>query len=110
MKLLFDHNLSPHLVIRLAHLFPDSTHLFLIGLDREGDRRVREFARENDYVIVTKDADYSDLSLLLGYPPKIIWIRRGNCSTKAIEQILRENWADIEAMFADPDSAMITIY
>ena len=110
MKLLFDQNLSPDLVKRLADLFPDSTHVFLVGLDREDDRNIRRFAEEHDYVIVTKDADYSDLSLVLGYPPKIIWIRRGNCSTETIEQILRGNSADIEAMSVDPNSAIITIY
>ena len=110
MKLLLDQNLSPRLVSRLADLFPESTHVFLVGLDRENDRNIRAFAQENDYVIVTKDADYSDLSLLLGYPPKVIWIRRGNCSTDAIEQILREYLGEIETMSGDPNTAMITIY
>lgn len=110
MKLLFDQNLSPRLVKSLADLFPDSNHVFFVGLDRDDDRMVRRYAEQNDYIIVTKDADYSDLSLLLGYPPKIIWIRRGNCSTTAIEQILRENFGQIEEMYADPNAAMITIY
>ena len=33
MKLLFDHNLSPRLVNRLAELYPDSNHLFNLNLD-----------------------------------------------------------------------------
>ena len=37
MKLLFDQNLSPKLVHRLADLFPDSSHVQLVGLDRAGD-------------------------------------------------------------------------
>src|SRR5882672_9614397 len=98
MKLLFDENLSPVLVARLSDLFPDSTHVFLCGMDHQDDRNVRMFAEKNDYLIVTKDADFSDLSLLLGYPPKIIWIRRGNCSTDAIEQLLREHFDKIEEM------------
>ena len=110
MKLLFDQNLSPTLVVRLSDLFPDSNHVFLCGMDHEDDREVRAFAYANDFVIVTKDADYSDLSLLLGYPPKVIWIRSGNCSTNTIERLLREHFEEIEGMFEDPNSAMITIY
>ena len=84
MKLLFDQNLAPNLVRKIAGVFPESTHVFLIGLDCEDDRVVRKYAEEHDFVIVTKDSDYSDLSTLLGYPPKVIWIRRGNCSTATI--------------------------
>ncbi|WP_337907231.1 DUF5615 family PIN-like protein [Iningainema tapete] len=31
------------------------------------------------------------MSILQGFPPKIIWIRRGNCSTSQIEGILRSH-------------------
>jgi predicted nuclease of predicted toxin-antitoxin system len=61
MKLLFDHNLPPLLVSRLADLFPQSQHVFVLGLDRATDFEIREYARETDYFIVTKDADFSDL-------------------------------------------------
>jgi predicted nuclease of predicted toxin-antitoxin system len=72
MKLLFDHNLPPLLVSRLADLFPQSQHVFALGLDRASDWEIRDFARQSDYSIVTKDADFSDLCVLLGFPPKII--------------------------------------
>jgi predicted nuclease of predicted toxin-antitoxin system len=75
----------------LASLFPDSRHVFPLGLDRASDWEIRDYARQNDYAIVTKDADFSELCVLLGFPPKIIWIRRGNCSTTALEQLLREH-------------------
>jgi predicted nuclease of predicted toxin-antitoxin system len=32
MKLLFDQNLSPRLVNRLSDLYPDSNHVYLLGL------------------------------------------------------------------------------
>ena len=89
MKLLFDHNLSPQLVHRLADLHPNSQHVFTLGMDREDDRKIWEYAAQNNITIVTRDSDYNDLSLLLGSPPKVIWIRRGNCSTQEIETILR---------------------
>ena len=95
MKLLFDHNLSPRLVSRLADLFPDSTHLYTLGMDREADYEVWIYAQSNDFTIVTRDGDYNELLVLRGFPPKIVWIRRGNCSTSAIEEILRSHIADI---------------
>ena len=110
MKLLFDHNLSPRLIALLHDQFPESNHVHLLGLSAVDDKVVREYACENDYLIVTKDSDFSDLCLLLGFPPKIIWIRRGNCSTNAIESILRENFASIVRLVNDPNSGVLTIY
>ena len=89
MKLLFDHNLSPRLVDRLADLHPKSKHVFLLGMDQEDDRQIWQYAIQNKFTIVTRDSDYNDLSLIYGFPPKVIWIRRGNCSTQTIEKILR---------------------
>jgi predicted nuclease of predicted toxin-antitoxin system len=110
VKLLFDQNLAPNLVKRLADIFPGSTHVFLIGLDCEDDRIVRRYALTNDFVIVTKDSDYSDLSTLLGYPPKVIWIRRGNCSTVTIEFLLRSHASEIAALQNDLQLGILTIY
>ncbi|MGH9751634.1 MAG: DUF5615 family PIN-like protein [Blastocatellia bacterium] len=110
MKLLFDHNLSPHLINRLSDLFPDSSHVYLLGLDQVDDRVIREYARQNDFLIVTKDADFSDLCLLLGFPPKVIWIRRGNCKTSDIESILRNHRDEIEALPTDQIVGVLTLF
>ena len=58
MKLLFDHNLSPSLVNSLAELYPNSNHLYLMQLDQESDYTVWEIAKNQDYIIVTKDDMY----------------------------------------------------
>ena len=110
MKLLFDHNLPPSLVVRLADLFLQSQHVYLLGLDRASDLQIREQARQNSFLIVTKDVDFSDLCVLRGFPPKIIWIRRGNCSARALEQILREHYSDIESLDADPMNGVLTLF
>lgn len=110
MKLLFDHNLSPRLTKRLSDLFPDSSHVYLLGLDQVDDTAIREYARQNDFLIVTKDADFSDLCLLLGFPPKVIWIRRGNCKTSDIENILRSHYDDIKALATDQIIGVLTLF
>jgi hypothetical protein len=63
----FDHNLPPLLVSRLADLFPQSQHVFPLGMDRASDWEIRDYARQSGYSIVTKDADFSDLCVLLGF-------------------------------------------
>ncbi|HOF86667.1 MAG TPA: DUF5615 family PIN-like protein [Armatimonadota bacterium] len=88
MKLLFDQNLSPRLAIRLNAVFPDSTHVSQIGLAAAPDVDVWEYARRHDYVLISKDADFSEMSLLRGYPPKVIWLQIGNCTTRQIEALL----------------------
>lgn len=101
MKLLFDHNLSPRLVERLADLHPNSTHVYLIGLDRATDVEVWAYAHANDCVIVTKDTDFNDMSVMYGSPPKVIWLRLGTCSTDEVEQVLRRAHQEIVEFAAD---------
>jgi len=108
--LLFDENLSPRLVDRLADLYPNSVHVSTIGLGKALDREIWEYARQNDYLIVTKDADFSELSLLHNFPPKIIWIRRGNCSTNDIEKMLREGYDAIAILSENPDIGILTLF
>ncbi|MBX3280476.1 MAG: DUF5615 family PIN-like protein [Acidobacteria bacterium] len=74
MKFLFDQNLSPRLVNLLSDLYPDSNHVYPLGLDRNSDKEVWEYARREGFLMVTKDADFSDLCMLLGFPPKVVWI------------------------------------
>jgi predicted nuclease of predicted toxin-antitoxin system len=110
VKLLFDQNLSPRLIAHLADLYPDSSHVYHIGLDRASDVIVWEFAQQHGFVLVTRDVDFSELGLIRGFPPKIIWIRRGNCSTSDIEGILRSRLEDISSLESDPALGMVELY
>ena len=110
MKLLFDQNLSPRLPALLDDVFPGSKHVVDIGLDRSSDHDLWEYARENDYVIVTKDVDFSDRSAIIGFPPKIIWIRLGNTVTLPIEAAIRKNLESIESFYKDKDLGVIALF
>ena len=109
MRLLFDQNLSPHLQETLRYLFPGSIHVRTVGLESADDVSIWEFARENDFSIVTKDSDFRQLSFTHGHPPKVIWIRRGNCSTSEIESILRSRNSDLLAFFQDEQGAFLAL-
>lgn len=110
MKLLIDQNMSPKLVERLSDLYPDSVHVSMVGIDRALDKAVWDFALQHDFLIVTKDVDFSELGILFGFPPKVIWIRRGNCSTQTIEQILRDNFAAIQTLEQSPETGILTLF
>ena len=110
MKLLFDENLSPQLVARLSDLFPSSLHVRTVGLQGANDPLIWTLAEENDYVIVSKDSDMHDLSLLRGSPPKVIWIRLGNCSTRQVEQLLRRELQTIKTFYENAEVSLIALY
>jgi predicted nuclease of predicted toxin-antitoxin system len=97
-------------VNRLAELYPDSSHVYLIGLDTAPDPIIWEYARNNEFIIVTRDADFSDLNVMLGYPPNVIWIRRGNCTTGEIESILRSNYEAVESLAEDEGVGILTLF
>ena len=81
MRLLLDANLSPRLVGSLDDLYPGTTHVREVGLASAEDSTIWECAAANGFTIVSKDADFHQRSFLLGYPPKVVWLRRGNCSS-----------------------------
>jgi predicted nuclease of predicted toxin-antitoxin system len=108
VPLLFDQNLSPRLVRRLEDLFPRSAHVRDAGLREANDKQVWDFSAAHGYVIVSKDEDFHNLSLRLGHPPKVIWIRRGNCPTREVEAILRRHADEIER-FGQDDSVSVLI-
>jgi predicted nuclease of predicted toxin-antitoxin system len=109
MRLLFDQNLSPSLVERLADLFPGSSHVQSEGLDRASDDEVWEHALQKEFTIVSKDEDYSELSVVRGLPPKVIWLLLGNCTTLQIEVVLRARIDEIQAFGADPAVGTLAI-
>lgn len=88
MKLLFDQNISFRVVNKLNEIFPDAKQVRELGLENKTDREIWEFAKTNNYSIVTFDSDFSDLSNLLGAPPKIVWLRFGNRNTNALTELL----------------------
>ena len=109
MKLLFDENLSPKLPQRLIDIFPESLHVRDIGMKATIDPIVWDYAKEHDLMIVSKDSDMHDLSLVLGNPPKVIWLRLGNCSTSQVEGLLRRDFNAIELFYRDANLSLIAL-
>ena len=109
MKLLFDENVSPRLVDALSDAFPESVHVRDAGLSRASDAAIWDYARNRGLTIVSKDSDFHQASFLRGSPPKVIWIRRGNCTTTEIEAMLRASRTRILAFAADEVAAFLAL-
>ncbi len=95
MKLLLDENVSPQLVELLADLYPGSEHVDNLGLGASQDGAIWNYAKAHGFAIVSKDSDFADRSVMEGAPPKVIWIRLGNCSTSDVDRLLRSQYEAI---------------
>jgi predicted nuclease of predicted toxin-antitoxin system len=109
VKLLLDQNLSPRLVRTLEAVYPGSSHVRIVGLRDADDAVVWEFAREHDFIIVSKDSDFHQRSFVFGFPPKVIWIRRGNCPTQDIEKVFAEHQSSILEFCEDDVHAFLAL-
>ncbi len=109
MKLLFDQNLSPRLAGFFKDSFDDTVHLQDIGLETSDDISVWEYARSNGFTIVTKDNDFNGMVSLFGFPPKVIWIRKGNCTNLLINELILERIDIIKAFISDTENGILTI-
>jgi predicted nuclease of predicted toxin-antitoxin system len=76
-------------VERLADVYAESQHVSGVELGGADDSAVWEYAKSHGFAIVSKDSDFAERGVLESGPPKVIWIRLGNCSTSDIEGQLR---------------------
>ena len=107
--LLFDENLAARLVAELADLYPGCAHVGDWDLTGGSDSAIWQYGRDHGLVIVTKDEDFQRFSILYGSPPKVIWIRLGNCSTADITRLLRERRGEIARFLADEEAAFLAL-
>jgi predicted nuclease of predicted toxin-antitoxin system len=109
MRLLFDENLSPRLVARLADLFPGSAHVVAEGVGGTADGVVWQHAARNGFIIVSKDEDFHHLAFLRGAPPKVIGLQLGNCTTDEIEAVLRAREVEIRRFAEDSEAVYLAL-
>jgi predicted nuclease of predicted toxin-antitoxin system len=109
MKLLLDENLPPRLARSVQDLFPGSAHVEDCGLGTATDAEIWRFALANDFVIVSKDSDFCDRSALYGGPPKVVWLRVGNCSADKVEALLRRSAERISELANSLETMLIVL-
>ncbi len=101
MKLLLDENTSHRILKLIEEHFPDSTHVNLIDPSPRTDRAIWQFAKEHDFVIVTFDSDFVQLSALLKAPPHVVLLELKNPSYQDVAKALLDRREIIHAFVAD---------
>ncbi|MEE9339490.1 MAG: DUF5615 family PIN-like protein [Methylococcaceae bacterium] len=109
MKLLLDENLSRRVIPFIQDSYPSSTQIALIGLEQTNDIIIRQYAIDNDFIIVTKDADFYEMSVIYGQPPKLIWLKMGNQSKSTTIKVLLDNLTAIERVLLIDNKACIEL-
>jgi predicted nuclease of predicted toxin-antitoxin system len=107
VKLLFDQNISFRVANKLKPIFPECGQVREPNLEDKSDREIWDFAKNEDYTIVTFDADFYDLVTLYGHPPKIVWLRVGNTMSDNLITILQNRAELIKAFIMDQNYADI---
>ena len=81
-----------------------------MGLHESTDGTIWQYARDHDFMIVSKDIDMMELCVLHGAPPKLIWLRLENCSTSVVEEVLTRNWQSVAALAADTSRVYLSLF
>jgi predicted nuclease of predicted toxin-antitoxin system len=110
MKLLFDQNISFRILRLLPEDFADCRQVRSVGLNDCNDVEIWRFAKQNGFTVVTFDADFFDISVLRGFPPKIIWLRTGNLTTSDIVERIMLNSLNIASFIDNPDQSCLEIF
>jgi len=71
---------------------------------------ILRYCKENGLTVITQDDDFEKLYLLMGYPPKVIWVRTGNLPNSELANILIRNKETILEFNDNPDVGLLEIY
>lgn len=106
-KILIDNNLSIIMKEVLAAHFPDSQHVADLQMSDANDSQIWEFAKEQQFMIITKDKDFYHRISVFGPPPKVIWIKKGNCRNKEMLQLVRDHLSVIKSFAVTKEGLLI---
>jgi len=108
--LLLDANLSWRSVTILKTHFDGCLHVDDTGLAIPAkDTEIWNYAKKQEMLIVTNDEDFWHLSILNGFPPKVVLLRTGNQSRKFIEQILINAKTQIKAFLESSEYGILEL-
>lgn len=106
---LIDNNLSYRIASLLRSTYVGIIHVSDLGLESKDDHSIWTYAKSNQLHIISKDKDFNDIQLTEGFPPKIIWIQKGNVSTKEIIELLLVNEIQIKEFINNPELGILKI-
>jgi predicted nuclease of predicted toxin-antitoxin system len=109
LTLLLDENLSERLLPFLLDRFPDSRHIRQLGFGGASDSDIWSYARDNDFILVTKDEDFIRLSISLGHPPKVVCLAIGNANNEKTASLLMRSVGVIQDFAANPETGFLVL-
>jgi predicted nuclease of predicted toxin-antitoxin system len=70
---------------------------------RLSDLDLWRHARNEGYVLLTKDADFFDRLSIEGAPPKVVWVRTGNLRRAKLEADIARLWPSVVNLLQNAD-------
>lgn len=111
MKLLIDANISYRLKKYLQSYFTEVVHIDFCELSVPAkDKDIWNFARDNEFSILTNDEDFIEYVNVYGYPPKVILLKTGNQSNNFILDVLIQKIIVIHEFIYSKDLGVLEIY
>lgn len=110
MKFLIDNNLSYKLVSHLKSAGLHSSHIKNIASVFALDDEIWELAKEQGFVIITKDNDFNELSQLFGCPPKVVHLMCGNKKTSYVANLIISNKGELaDFVHSDMENCLLKL-
>ena len=111
MKVLIDQNISHRIMVHIAFVFDGIAHVKTEGWIDWNDYDIFMAARQKKYdAVITLDEDFNKLLLEHSYPPRVIWLKTGNCSTKRLAEIIIQHQDTISDFFIKTNFDCLEIY
>ena len=112
MKFLLDSNVSWRLVSVIKEHFGECVHVDNISelIFPAKDTEIWQYAKDNGYTIITRDNDFNNLINIRGFPPKIIWLRAGNCDRKSTADLLIRSKQAILELLQSEENGLLEIF
>ena len=95
MRFLIDAQLPPGLADLLVATGHQAVHVEQVGLLSAADTEIWAYARKGQFVLVTKDQDFTALLGRDALGPAVLWIRLGNTTNRVLWQALRPRLDEI---------------
>jgi predicted nuclease of predicted toxin-antitoxin system len=96
VKWLVDAQLPPSLCDWVRERNDDAIHVSEIsdGLSLQ-DETIWNLAKREEFVIISKDRDFFERSIVFGSPPQVVHLDVGNCSNEKLYSLLHQHWGEI---------------
>jgi len=81
----------------------------LLGLEGASDSEIWQYAKTNSFVIVSRDSDFQERSLVAGHPPQVVWLKIPNRFKTIVLNILLDHHTEIEQALIEQNGACVEI-